>query len=188
MRGRLGASPGVIACCILGAMVLLTSCTASSGGSAGRSVSSAASSAGIGALGCQSAGVTGFATSPGLGPGSQLVLGRISVSTSYSQLPVSVAGNGPWRYWQKRGILIWAGTGTVVVSVPLPWRHQVAITYGTYGIVSSLVLTVCQQPSDVWDGFAGGIYLRNAVACVPLIFTIGKRSVTVRFSVAGRCS
>jgi hypothetical protein len=169
-------------------MVLLTSCTGSSGGSARRSATaSAVSSPGIEVSGCQSAGVTGFATSSGLAAGSQLVLGRISVFTGYSQLPVPVAGSGPWRYWQKRGILILAGTGTVVVSVPIPWRQRAAITYGTYGIVSSLVLTVCQQPTGVWDGFAGGIYLRNAVSCVPLIFTAGKRSVTVRFSVAGRC-
>jgi hypothetical protein len=103
-------------------------------------------------------------------------------------MPVTVSGDGPWRYWQKRGILILAGTGSVVVSVPPSWRQQAAITYGTYGIVSSLVLAACQQPSGVWDGYAGGIYLRAAASCVPLMFTIGTRSAIVRFSVAGRCN
>jgi hypothetical protein len=115
------------------------------------------------------------------------VLGRVSVYTGYSQMPVPVPGHGPWRYWQKRGILILAGTGPVVVSVPSSWRQRAAITYGTYGVVSSLVLTSCRQPPGVWDGYAGGIYLRTAASCVPLVFARGKQSVTVRFSVAGRC-
>lgn len=115
------------------------------------------------------------------------MLGRISVQTGYLQMPVPVTGNQPWRYWEKRGILILAGTGPVLVSVPPSWRQRAAITYGTKGIVSSLVLTACQQPAGVWAGYAGGIYLRAATSCVPLVFAIGNRSITVRFSVAGRC-
>jgi hypothetical protein len=115
------------------------------------------------------------------------VLGRVWAYTAYAQRPVPVPGHGPWRYWQKRGILIRAGTGPVVVSVPSSWRQRVTITYGAYGIVSSLVLRACRQPSGVWDGYAGGIYLSTAPACVPLVFAAGPHSVTVRFSVAGRC-
>jgi hypothetical protein len=115
------------------------------------------------------------------------VLGRISVSTGYLQMPVPAPGNGPWRYWEKRPILILAGTGPVQVSVPPAWRQRAAITYGTTGIVSSLVLTAGRQPSGVWGGYAGGIYLRAATSCIPLVFALGTRSVTVRFSVAGRC-
>jgi hypothetical protein len=103
-------------------------------------------------------------------------------------MPVPVQGNGPWRYWQKRGLQILTGTGPVVVSVPSSWRQRAALTYGNYGIVSSLVLNDCQQPSGVWDAYAGGIYLRAATSCVPLIFAIGNQKLTVRFSVGGRCA
>lgn len=162
--------------------MLLTSCT-------GRSTSpvTAIPSAGAGVSACQWSGVGGFVKSPGHAAGSQLVLGRISVQTGYLGMPVPVTGNEPWRYWQKRGILILAGTGPVSVSVPPSWRQQAAVTYGTEGIASSLVLTACRQPAGVWAGYAGGIYLRTATSCVPLVFAIGNRSITVRFSVAGRC-
>jgi hypothetical protein len=172
-------------------MVLLASCTGSPGSAPSGPVTSAnaITSAGAGAPACpyQSSGVSGFVSSPDLPAGNQLALGRISVYTGYSQMPVPVTGNGPWRYWQKRGILILAGTGPVLVSVPPPWRQRAAITYGTHGIVSSLVLTACRRPSGVWDGYAGGIYLRAATSCVPLVFATGNRSITVRFSVAGHC-
>jgi hypothetical protein len=191
MRGRSRGAPCAVLCYVSGAMMLLASCTGSRGSGLAGPVTSANAirSAGAPASACpyQSSGVSGFARSPGLAAGSQLVLGRISVYTGYSQMPVPVQGNGPWRYWQKRGILIPAGTDPVLVSVPPSWRQRVAITYGTNGIVSSLVLTACRQPSGVWDGYAGGIYLRVATSCVPLVFAIGNRSVTVRFSVAGRC-
>jgi hypothetical protein len=143
--------------------------------------------AGASASACQWSGASGFVGSPGHADGSQLVLGRISVQAGYLGMPVPVTGNEPWRYWQKRGILILAGTGPVLVSVPPSWRQRAAITYGTNGIASSLVLTACRQPAGVWAGYAGGIYLRAATSCVPLVFAIGNRSITVRFSVAGRC-
>jgi hypothetical protein len=170
-------------------MVLLASCTGSPASRPASPVTPATSisPADAGAAACSSSGVSGFVASPDPGAGSQLVLGRISVQTGYLGMPVPVTGSGPWRYWQKRGILILAGTGAVRVSVPPSWRQRAAITYGTDGIVSSLVLTTCRQPSGVWDGYAGGIYLRTSTLCVPLVFATGNRTVTVRFSVAGRC-
>jgi hypothetical protein len=115
------------------------------------------------------------------------VLGRVAVDAGDVGRPVPVPGNEPWRYWQKRGLLILAGTGPVSVSVPSSWRGRAAITWGDNGIVSSLVLTACRVPSGVWDAFAGGIYTRTVTACVPLVFTLGGRSVTVRFNLTGRC-
>jgi hypothetical protein len=172
-------------------MMLLASCTGSPGSRPASPVSSAnaISPAGAGAPACsyQSSEVSGFVRSPGHPAGSQLVLGRISVQTGYLQMPVPVTGSEPWRYWQKRGILIQAGTGPVLVSVPPSWRQRAAITYGSQGIAGSLVLTACQQPAGVWAGYAGGIYLRAITSCVPLVFTIGTRSVTVRFSVTHQC-
>jgi len=177
-------------------MVLLSSCTGSPGhGSAGSVTSAnaasanAAMSAAASAAAClnQSSGVTGFDTTPDLGVGSRVLLGRIAVATGYFGNPVLVSGNGPWRYWEKRPIKVLAGSGRVVISVPPSWRQRVAITYGTNGTVSSLAVTACQQPSGVWDAYAGGIYLSATAACVPLVFTMGNQSVTVRFSMYGRC-
>jgi hypothetical protein len=172
--------------CVPGVMMLLAACTGSHGGApAGRATSANAAGAGVPA--CQSSDVSGFTRSADLADGNQLVLGRISVDATNWQPPVPVRDEGPWRYWQKRGILILAGTGPVSVSVPSSWRGRAAITYGAHGIVSSLVLTACPQPSGVWDGYVGGIYLRAVTPCVPLVFAVGDRSATVRFSVAGRC-
>src|SRR5260370_15297121 len=183
MGGRWRRSPGAAWCCVLGAMVLLAACTGSRGsGPAGAATSaSAVPSAGDAAQGCssRSGGVSGFARSPGLATGGQLVLGRIAVQTGYLQGPVPVTGNGPWRYWEKRGILIFAGTGSVLVSVPPSWRQRAAITYGSYGIVSSLVLTACQRPAGVWDGDAGGIDRRAPASCGPPGFALAHRSLTL---------
>jgi hypothetical protein len=167
-------------------MMLLASCTASPGSRPANPVTSANAGGGP-ACSYQSSGVSGFVASPGRAAGSQLVLGRISVQTGYLQMPVPVTGYEPWRFWQKRGILIQAGTGPVLVSVPPSWRQRAAITYGSQGIASSLVLTACQRPAGVWAGYAGGIYLRATISCVPLVFTIGHKSVTVRFSVTHQC-
>jgi hypothetical protein len=192
MHGRPPGSRKAIACCVLGATVLLASCTGSPGSGPAGPVTSGnvITSAGTAGPACPSGsdGISGFATSPGLGAGSQLVLGRISVQTGYVGMPVPVQGPGPWRYWQKRGILILAGTAPVQVSVPSSWRQRAAVTYGTTGIVSSLVLTACRHPAGVWDAYAGGIYLRAATPCVPLVFATGNRNITVRFSTAGPCS
>jgi hypothetical protein len=172
-------------CRLLGAAVLLASCT----GSPARGPASPVTSAGARAPACdyQPSGVTGYVRSPGFAAGARLVLGRISVDTGDPDRPVPVPGNEPWRYWQKRGILILAGTGPVSVSVPSSWRGRAAITWGNKGIVSSLVLTTCRVPSGVWDAYAGGIYTRAVTACVPLVFTLAGRSVTVPVSLTGHC-
>jgi hypothetical protein len=162
-------------------MVALASCT----GSASRAPAPSATAAKATAQACS--GVGGYAASSSLGTNATLVLGRIAIYPDYSQPPVPVPGQAPWKYWEKRGLLILAGTGPVTISVPASWRQRVAITYGTNGIVGSLVLPSCPQPSGVWDGYAGGFYLRTTATCVPLVFTVGNRSVTVPFGIAGRC-
>jgi hypothetical protein len=129
-------------------------------------------------------GVVGYATS-GLESGNVIVLGRVSVHPGYFRPTVPVSG--PWPYWQKNGIEILAGTPVVSISVPESWRQRAAITWGNNSIVSALRLTACSRPAGVWDGYAGGIYLRSAAACVPLIIRIGDRSVTVRFGIGQHC-
>jgi hypothetical protein len=191
MSKRSGPSFRVALCSALGALILLAACSSTpSGHPASLGSSPAADSAsGIGMPSCagRSGGATGYIRSPDLGPGTQLVLGRIAINPSRSYQPVPVRDTGRWRYWQKRPILIRANTGPISVSIPPSWRGRAAITYGTAPIGRSLVLISCQKPRGVWDAYAGGIYLRALAACVPLIFRLGNRSTTVRLNMAGRC-
>jgi hypothetical protein len=191
MSKRSGATPRAALSAAFGALAFLAACTSSPGGHPGsvRSSPAADSASGIGMPSCtgRAGGATGFIRSPDLGPGTKIVLGRISIDPGQSYQPVPVQNTGPWRYWQKRPILIRANTGPVTVSVPPSWRGRAAITYGTAPIRRSLVLISCQQPRGVWDAYAGGIYLRDRAACVPLVFRVGNRSTTVRLNMAGRC-
>ena len=167
------------------AAVLLAVAACSPGAPAGGSAA-AASNPAPSAAACpyQSSGVIGFAAS-GRRPEGKIVLGRISVRPGYGQPALRVGGR--WPYWQKNGIEIMAGTPVVLISLPESWRQRAAITWGTSGTVSSLRLTSCARPARVWDGYAGGFYLRSAAACVPLVFRIGDRSATILFSVGRRC-
>jgi hypothetical protein len=191
MSKRSRASSCVAVGGAFGALVLLAACTGSQGGHPAslRSSPPAKSASGLGMPSCagRSGGATGYLHSPDLGPGTQLVLGRIAINRGHSYHPVPVRDAGRWRYWQKRPILIRANTGPVTVSIPPSWRGRAAITYGTTRIGRSLVLISCQKPRGVWDAYAGGIYLRDQAACVPLTFRLGNRTTTVRLNMAGRC-
>mgnify|MGYP001047277723 CR=1 FL=1 len=55
-------------------------------------------------------------------------------------------------------------------------------------IVSSLrTIAACPSPAQVWNAYAGGFLLRARRECVPLTFTVGRRSQTVRFGLGGSC-
>ena len=64
-----------------------------------------------------------------------------------------------------------------------------AISWGSAGPASRLVVEPCPPSSSLggWNPYAGGFYLRSHAACVPLTFTVGRRSATVRFGVGKRC-
>jgi len=124
--------------------------------------------------------------------GYRLVLGVMSVPPAYMpQGAVRVDGFGRWTYWRKTGMVVRGGNFTVVVTVPKAWRSRAAITWGNGGspIVSSLRFTGCGNDASTnqWSAYAGGFYLRSRVACVPLVFRLGDRSVTVRFGIGTRC-
>jgi hypothetical protein len=54
--------------------------------------------------------------------------------------------------------------------------------------VSTLRVASCApRETKVWNAYAGGFLLRYRSACVPLIFTVGGRSATVRFGLARVC-
>jgi hypothetical protein len=72
-----------------------------------------------------------------------------------------------------------AGGSATAASNPAP--SAAACPYQSSGVVGFAA------SGRVWDGYAGGFYLRSAAACVPLVFRIGDRSTTVLFSVGRRC-
>jgi hypothetical protein len=121
--------------------------------------------------------------------GNRVVLGTVSVPPAY--LPQVVPSrNKAWPFFTKRGLGVRGGSPAVVVTVAKAWRRRVAITWGDSAIVSRLRIASCFAfiPPKVWNGYAGGFYLRSRSACVPLTFRVGRRAKTVRFGLAKRCA
>ena len=114
------------------------------------------------------------------------VLGVVAVPPAFMQQVVPTRQK-PWAYWHKQGIVIRAGAEVVTVTVPKIWRRRAAITWGSVGPVSSLRFEGCGGSANVGHGYAGGFLLRSRSACIPLIFTVGRRSATVRFGLGQRC-
>jgi len=131
--------------------------------------------------------------------GYRIVLGTVSVPPSYNPQVVPVRGR--WPYWRKAGMAVRAGNAAAVVSVPLRWRSQVAITWGNSPVANALNFSGCglstgpanrsttshSLPTHTWRGYAGGFYLRASKACVPLIFAVGNRRATVYFGIGKHC-
>ena len=117
------------------------------------------------------------------------VLGMFAVPPAY--LPQVVpTGEKPWAYWHKQGLVVRATGEAVTVTVPSAWRKRAAITWGNRpSAVGSLRILGCgtSDSANVGNVYAGGFLLRSASACVPLVFTVGKRSALVRFGVGRRC-
>jgi hypothetical protein len=119
--------------------------------------------------------------------GFHVVLGVVSVGPAFLEGVVPTPGE-PWPFWRKQGINIRAGSPAVEVSVSKAWRKRVAIGWGGVGPVSALRFAACSPPPTFWYGYAGGFNLRSSSACVPLVFRVGKRSVTLRFGVGRHCT
>jgi len=115
------------------------------------------------------------------------VLGVVAVPPAFMPQVVPT-GKMPWAYWRKQGLVVSASGKTVTVTVPKAWRRRAAITWGN-GVrpVSSLRIEGCHTSAGVGYAYAGGFLLRSPSACVPLIFSVGSRSATVRFGVGQRC-
>jgi hypothetical protein len=80
------------------------------------------------------------------------------------------------------------GSIPVRVSVPARWRDRVAITWGNgLPAVKSLRIAACPPSPHRWNAYAGGFFTHTAHICVPLTFTIGRRSETARFGLGQRC-
>jgi hypothetical protein len=115
------------------------------------------------------------------------VLGFVAVPPAFMRQVVPTHQE-PWTYWHKQGLIVRASGEAVTVTVPKTWRKRAAITWGNSGgPVSSLRIEGCGASTDVGHAYAGGFLLRSPSACIPLIFSVGKRSTTVRFGVGQRC-
>ena len=117
------------------------------------------------------------------------MLDAVSVPPAYMAQVVPTPGE-PWPYWRKAGLVVRANRGPVTITVPSAWRHRVAIGWGSPGGEYSVVrIARCPPQGDAWgNAYAGGFSLRSRSACVPLVFSVGGRSATVRFGVGRRCA
>lgn len=118
--------------------------------------------------------------------GYRVVAGVVSVPPAYLT-QVSKTGSQPWPFWRKAAMLVRADAPVLVVRLPTAWRNRAAITWGAVGAVSILQFARCPSPANRWNVYAGGFFLRSASACVPLVFEIGARTVSVLFGVGRRC-
>src|SRR5690349_10866588 len=119
--------------------------------------------------------------------GARVVLGVLSVPPAH--LPPAVpSGLRSWRYFRKWGLGVRAASPAVVVSLPRAWQHLAAISWGNnVGIASSIRLLSCPRQAGAWNRYAGGFYLRSPSACVPLVFQVGRQSVTRNFGIGRNC-
>jgi hypothetical protein len=122
----------------------------------------------------------------GRAAGYRVVLGIVSVPPAHL-VGVVKTDLTPLAYWRKAGLVIRASHIRVTVSIPKEWRMRAAITWGSSGNVSTLKFVPCPTPTKLWNGYAGGFYIRASHACVPLMFTVGRRSQTVRFGIGSTC-
>ncbi|HSS79656.1 MAG TPA: hypothetical protein VLK24_00530 [Gaiellaceae bacterium] len=120
------------------------------------------------------------------GGGYRLVLGVVSVPPA-RLTQVVASGSTRWPYWRKAGLVVRASSLPVRVAVPRAWRTRAAISWGSSGTVAALTIAACPSPPQLWNAYAGGFLLRARRECVPLTFTVGRRSQTVRFGLGGRC-
>jgi hypothetical protein len=118
--------------------------------------------------------------------GYRIVLGAISVPPLFLEQVVE-SPDPSWPYWRKAGLVIRAGAGPVVVSVPNGWRDRVAIGWGNAGSSGSTVrFAPCAR--GPWHAYAGGFSLRRPSDCVPLVVRVGERSATVWLGFERRCA
>ena len=119
---------------------------------------------------------------------TRVVLGVVDVPPAYISQTGS-SGGSRWPYWLKSGMVVRADSPPVVVSVAPRWRSRIAIAWGGTSPSASLRFPTCTASStlDGWNPWAGGFYLKTRAACVPLTFSVGGRSATVRFGVGKRC-
>lgn len=119
-------------------------------------------------------------------PRDPVALGRVAFVGARVYQVADVGGEGPWRFWAKVGLYVRAGRRTVTLAVPEAWRRRAGISWGT-GVVPELRVAGCPSPPRVWNGYAGGFFVR-APACVPLRVRISERTTILRFGIGQPCA
>ncbi|SRR6266496_120443 len=119
----------------------------------------------------------------------RLVLGMISAPPAFLGQAVALHER-PWPYWLKAALVIKAGAPAVSIRVPERWKNRVAIIWGNGNYDPGTSIRIagnCGTGPDVGNACAGGFYLRSRGACIPLVFSVGDRSATVRFGIGRHC-
>ncbi len=126
---------------------------------------------------------------PQQGNGYQVVLGVVAVPAFVAQRAYPSGLTGPWRFFDKQGLFVQAGSPAVVVSVPNAWRKRVAIGWANASSpVSVQRVASCSQPPGAWNGWPGGYYLRTSTPlCAPLVVRVGRQTATVRVGIGRSC-
>jgi hypothetical protein len=117
--------------------------------------------------------------------GERVVLRRVAFPRS--RVFQVADADGPLPYWSKVGLYVRNGDTPVTVIVPGAWRSRLAVEWGDSGLVRAVRLPGCPASEHVWNGYAGGFYLRSPRACVPLVVRVGTRSTTIRFGLGRAC-
>ena len=121
--------------------------------------------------------------------GYQVVLGVIAVPAFVAQRASPTEQPGPWRFFDKQGLFVKAGSPTIDVTVPAAWRRRVAIGWGDASSpVGAQRVTSCSPPPSAWNGYPGGYYLRTSMPlCAPLVVHVKTRTATIRVGIGRRC-
>jgi hypothetical protein len=120
-------------------------------------------------------------------PGYRRVLGRVEAPPVRLQRAAATAQAG-WPYFAKSGLVLHAGRTAVTVSVPSRLGHRVAISWGNgLPAVQALRIAGCSPSPHRWNAYAGGLFTRTPIACVPLIFEAAGRSQTITFGIGRSC-
>lgn len=129
----------------------------------------------------------GNLSNPG-GTDRRLALGVLSVPSAATTLG-STTVPGSWRYWSKAVVAVRKGNARVTISVPEAWRSKLAVVWGNRAVILPKIrFSICNDATTPsWSAYAGGLYLRQHVACVPLVVGDGKRTTTVRVAIDGTC-
>jgi hypothetical protein len=119
--------------------------------------------------------------------GYRVVLGVVSAPPAVLPGVVHVPKFSPFPYWRKAGMVIHASRKPVTISVPEAWRQHARIGWGNPASPTTVVrFAACPSP-NTWNAYAGGFFLRTRSACVPLVFSVSDRRVTLRFGLGRNC-
>lgn len=121
--------------------------------------------------------------------GFRVLLGAVSVPGERHLAGAAVRVRGrEWPFYRNAGLAVRAGTPDVTVSVPEGWSDRVALSWGGSPRSGTLRFAACEgDAARSWNAYPGGLYLRRAGDCVPLLVRVGGTSTTVRIGVGRSC-